>query len=188
MNIKSTTIFCSCRQVPESPDGVTWEGLSRNGIKKGWNRHCVYLQLEARGSILKYFQVHCVNSQKLPPAVVSHQAKTAAHDYSKSSQVQPVSFLGLSGKARKRLQDGLNESWDILRWPHGWVWWINQNSVGCFGTPCSAFLPALCLSCDLTLLLFFWLKITRGHWRFSHRPMEIWPSNKRLFNVVTADF
>lgn len=46
--------------------------------------------LEARGSVLKYFQVHCVNSQKVPFAIVSHQAKTTARDFGKSSQVQPV--------------------------------------------------------------------------------------------------
>lgn len=57
--------------------------------KRRQKRHYIYLQLEARGSL--YFQVPCMNLQKAPFPVVSHQAKRAVHYFSKNSQVKPSS-------------------------------------------------------------------------------------------------
>lgn len=63
--------------------------------KRRGNSHCICLQLEARGRVMKYFQVHSVNVQNVPLAMVGHQAGRAVHCCGKSSWLEPVVFLVL---------------------------------------------------------------------------------------------
>ena len=110
-----------------------------------------------------------MNSQKVPFAIVSHRQRPCSllrQEFPSSASSSP-SVLGLSGRPRKRpLEDGPTTFEVFCHDPaDGCDGSVNHNSAGCFGVLCFAFpspTSIFCLSHDLALPLFFYLK---SNWR-----------------------